>query len=181
MPRPAWPQEHSDALKRFIDDGCSFSIAVKKINACFNTSYSRNAAIGRASRMGLCQAAFVRRRATDTIRTRRPPPPPRPAPKPVLPARPKQDEIEIRCAEVEPRHVALIDLAPGQCRYPYGDNIMTFCGHVAYPASSYCEAHLLLCTRPKNGNTGGERHDQSIRLRKRLPSPIALANAWEDA
>jgi GcrA cell cycle regulator len=39
----------------------------------------------------------------------------------------------------EPLHLALADLRPGMCRWPYGDGPFTFCG---LPATrSYCLAH----------------------------------------
>lgn len=68
--------------------------------------------------------------------------------------RPKQEQIEIRCAEIEPRHVSLAELESGDCRYAYGDNPFTFCGHAkmrdpinANKDLSYCPAHYDLCRR----------------------------------
>jgi len=48
-----WAPEHSDALRENLARGLSFSVSVKAINLKFSTAYSRNAAIGRAKRMGL--------------------------------------------------------------------------------------------------------------------------------
>jgi len=48
-----WQAEHSEALTGFIKDGFSYAQAAAKLNALFNTVYSRNAAIGRAQRMKL--------------------------------------------------------------------------------------------------------------------------------
>ena len=48
-----WAPEHSDALREYLAKGMSFSEVAKAINAKFETAYSRNAAIGRARRMGL--------------------------------------------------------------------------------------------------------------------------------
>ena len=48
-----WAPEHSDALREYLGRGMSFSEIAKAINAKFKTAYSRNAAIGRARRMGL--------------------------------------------------------------------------------------------------------------------------------
>ena len=40
---------------------------------------------------------------------------------------------KLRCVEIEPRHLSLIDLEHGDCRYPYGGDeegeAITFCGH----------------------------------------------------
>jgi len=48
-----WAPEHSDALREHLAKGMSFSEIAKAINSRFNTTYSRNAALGRARRMGL--------------------------------------------------------------------------------------------------------------------------------
>ena len=48
-----WAVEHSDALRDYVAKGISFSEIAAAINAQFGTDYTRNAAIGRARRMGL--------------------------------------------------------------------------------------------------------------------------------
>src|ERR1700687_3594047 len=48
-----WASEHSDALREYLVKGMSYSEIAEAINAKFKTAYSRNAAIGRARRMGL--------------------------------------------------------------------------------------------------------------------------------
>jgi GcrA cell cycle regulator len=48
-----WAPEHSDALREYLAKGMSYSEIADAINAKFKTAYSRNAAIGRAKRMGL--------------------------------------------------------------------------------------------------------------------------------
>ena len=48
-----WASEHSDALREYLAKGMSYSEIAQAINARFKTAYSRSAAIGRASRMGL--------------------------------------------------------------------------------------------------------------------------------
>ncbi len=52
-----WPSEHSDALRQLFASGLSYSLIAEAINARFSTTYSRNAAIGRAKRMGLAGPA----------------------------------------------------------------------------------------------------------------------------
>lgn len=61
--------------------------------------------------------------------------------------RPKIDAatIQLRCFEIVPRGLSLIDLEPGDCRYPYGDETITFCAHPAMVGSSYCVPHRHLC------------------------------------
>jgi GcrA cell cycle regulator len=158
-----WAPEHSDALREYLGHGMSHSEAAQAINAKFNTAYSRNAVIGRAKRMGLAGAD-------------RPDKWPKPPPTARQPSLHKQRErhaaafmrampvfgpvetAELRCVEIVPRHVSLLDLEPGDCRYPYGGDeegeAITFCGHPRRPGSSYCTAHFDLTRGP---GTASER------------------------
>jgi len=85
-------------------------------------------------------------------------------------ARPRQDEsallkplrcrpvvsrlegVQLRCVEVAPRHLELIELEAGDCRYPYGGEeegeAITFCGHPRRKGSSYCTPHFHLARNP---------------------------------
>jgi len=54
-------------------------------------------------------------------------------------------EIKLRCVKIVPRNVTLMDLEPGDCRYPYGDDVITFCGHPKQDGSQYCTPHHHLC------------------------------------
>ena len=49
----SWQAAHSQALREYLAKGMSYSEIADAINAKFGTAYSRNAAIGRARRMGL--------------------------------------------------------------------------------------------------------------------------------
>ena len=48
-----WPPEHSAALRDLRARGMSYADITRTINARFKTSYSRNATLGRAQRLGL--------------------------------------------------------------------------------------------------------------------------------
>src|SRR4051794_1177426 len=48
-----WTAEHSQALREHLARGLSYSRSVAAINAEFKTDYTRNAALGRAKRMGI--------------------------------------------------------------------------------------------------------------------------------
>jgi hypothetical protein len=48
-----WAPDHDEALKRLIGENCSYTVAAAQINTDFGTVYTRNAAIGRAHRIGL--------------------------------------------------------------------------------------------------------------------------------
>jgi hypothetical protein len=72
--------------------------------------------------------------------------------------------LNLRCVEIDPFNVVLLDLQPHHCRYPYGEGSdITFCGHgplyqqIIYfdkrgkpvtKTSSYCKAHHFLCVGP---------------------------------
>ncbi len=150
-----WLPEHDNALRRLLEARLSFTQAAAAINAEFGTGYSRNACIGRSNRIGLkslCPKFGGERRprsrkgeataAGIVERTQR---------RKAAPA-PQQFVCEpatgLSVADVVPLHVSLIDLQPGQCRWPYGDGPFTFCGCEQFDGSSYCEPHSALSTRP---------------------------------
>jgi GcrA cell cycle regulator len=176
-----WAPEHSDALREYLARGMSYSEIADAINAKFRTGYSRNAAIGRAKRMGLAgpdrpdgpdrpkdlpghwprlppkaKAPRLRklreRCAAESIR-----------PMPVLE---RAETVKLRCVEIVPRHLILIDLEPGDCRYPYGGDddgeAITFCGHPRRIGSSYCAPHFHLTRGP---GTASERAAGTVLLR----------------
>jgi GcrA cell cycle regulator len=157
-----WTPPQDAALKSYLDAGkLSFSGIAVAINAEFKTVYSRNATIGRASRLGLTSAKqkpdrpATPRPYTWKTRIDRNPDwkaPPRPD-RVRAPARPAVEAMRLRCVEIIPRHLSVIDLEHGDCRYPYGgdaiDEPITFCGHPTVGASPYgmCMPHKTLCER----------------------------------
>jgi hypothetical protein len=44
--------------------------------------------------------------------------------------------------------VALTDLGPRQCRWPYGEGPFLFCGCPTAPRAAYCEAHRRIASAP---------------------------------
>jgi GcrA cell cycle regulator len=56
--------------------------------------------------------------------------------------------VQLRCVAVAPRHLELIEIERGDCRYPYGGDKdgeeIAFCGHPRQPGSSYCAPHAGL-------------------------------------
>lgn len=169
MERLSWTPAHCDALRRHLAARLTFSKAVKAINRKFGTSYTRSAAIGRARRMGLVgldrslQPFEDKASRFEKIAIARPA---EPASAPLLWPRPPlktQRPPKLRCAEVEPRHLPLIELGRGDCRYPYGGDgeseAITFCGLPGHPGSSYCRPHFLLSRNPlaeTEEQTGGD-------------------------
>ncbi len=158
MEQTNWPPEHSDALRKHLVQRLPFSKIVEAINLKFGTAYTRNAAIGRARRMGLGGLdrpqplprakpprleRIIKSRSVESgsaaVRW----------PAPILKA---QELPKLRCAAVEPRRLSLIELERGDCRYPYGGDeegeAVTFCGHPRQPGSSYCTPHFHLSRNP---------------------------------
>ena len=169
-----WPPEHSQALRECHAKGMSYSEIAKVLNARFGAFYTRNAALGRAKRMGLVDLAqkgapkprlkkILRDRASRTkspearcVETK--PSAPGPAMVKLLefgsrrPAYEPDERVVLRCAEVSPRHLSLVDLERKDCRYPYGGDEegepVTFCGHPRRKGSSYCTPHFHLTRDP---------------------------------
>ena len=158
----SWKAKHTKALREYLAEGLSFSEIAAAINARFsNTAFSRNAVIGRAKRLGL--AAAARPGASLRIFPKRPPkarksrlsqPRERHIPDfmPRIPAFEPTEMPKLRCIEIAPRHLALVDLEPGDCRYPYGGDeegeAITFCGHPQQEGFSYCTPHFQLTRNP---------------------------------
>jgi GcrA cell cycle regulator len=157
MQSTSWTPEHSSALREHLAKGMSYSEAAEAINAKFNTAYTRHAAIGRARRLGLLAAA----RPGDSSRL---------APKAhpsssgkmreryasmsgwIMPVFEREETAKLRCVETDPRHLTLLELEPGDCRYPYGGDeegeAITFCGQPCREGSSYCAPHFHLSRGP---------------------------------
>ncbi len=173
--RTSWAAEHCDALREYLAKGMSYSEIVDAINAKFGTAYSRNAAIGRARRMGL--SSPDRPDGPLDHWPMRPPkakPPrlhqPRERHAPEFmrstPVFERAEAPKLRCVEIVPRHLSLVDLEPGDCRYPYGGDeegeAITFCGHPRRESSSYCAPHFHLTRGP---GTSSERAAGNVLLR----------------
>ena len=152
-----WTLEQSEALKDFVLSGLSYAKSAAAINDQFGTAYSRNAAIGRANRIGLA----VPVKAKQPPRKRKPQPyKPRDKSRQKYSSVAKRfyevlDNVEIeqlRCVEITPLNVSLVDLEPGDCRYPTSDAPFLFCGHPKQDGSSFCTPHHHLCWVPPRSN-----------------------------
>jgi GcrA cell cycle regulator len=168
-----WAPEHSGALRDCLSRGMSYGQAAKAINASFGTEFTRNAAVGRAKRLGLNTATV--RKVTSRPKTRSarwgesPPKPPAKVARPAssaLPAPEPAKPVKLRCVGIKPRLLAFADLEPGDCRYPYGGEeegeAYAFCGHPRIPHSSYCRPHHALTHGP---GTASERMAVPVALR----------------
>ena len=164
------------ALCEFLARGMSFSAIAKAINDKFGTSYTRNAAIGRSKRMGLSGPNPAEKRLervlkaeidgseaiqeTEAIQDGLGPGSAWAGPPPAA------EPVKLRCIGIRPRLVSLIELNPGDCRYPYGGDKdgepIVFCGHPRRDGSSYCTPHFRLTQGP---GTASERAAGRILLR----------------
>ena len=168
-----WAEQHSQALREYLGKGLTYSEAAKAINERFNTSYTRNAAIGRAKRMGPSGAGQPDRPAR--AKKPRPPNPERlfkkragllKASRPRVEVLARAAALNLRCVGVVPRHLSILELADGDCRYPYGGEAegepITFCGHPRREGSSYCVSHFHLT---RGAGTASERTAGRVLLR----------------
>jgi GcrA cell cycle regulator len=166
-----WAPAHSEALREFFVKGMSFSAIAGAINAKFNTSYTRNAVLGRATRMGLALTSQPQDRTkppsiTETSRILRIRERANTKPWRLPPVLEATETAPLRCVDVVSRDLSLMDLERGDCRYPYGGDAdgeaITFCGHRRRRGSSYCTAHFKLSRGP---GTASERAAVRILLK----------------
>jgi GcrA cell cycle regulator len=152
-----WTPAHCDALREYLAKGMSYSEIAEAINATFATAYSRNATISRARRMGLAGCdrpkawpglpSKAQQTSLHKLRERY-------ARQSgwIAPAFEREQNVKLRCVEIDPRHLSLSELERGHCRYPYGgdegSDAITFCGHPRRLGSSYCAPHFDLTRRP---------------------------------
>lgn len=156
-----WAPEHSEELQYLLARGASYSEAAATINAKFSTCYTRNAALGRAKRMGIPGVDRRQPTSSPALQMRADEIPERPPPavrasefhwsiRP--PVFERVTQARLRCVDVDPRHLALLELERDDCRYPYGGDeegeAITFCGHPRRDGSSYCAAHFRLTSDP---------------------------------
>lgn len=143
-----WTDEFSGRLVALVGDGFSFSQIASQMGV------TRNAAIGRAHRLGLNGKFYGRiysrktpeeieaaKRSKAARRNER-----RRAERMNI-VKPVVNLASLRCVEVEPLHKSLADLGRNDCRYPYGDGPYTFCGRAQQEGHSYCGPHMALSFR----------------------------------
>lgn len=136
--RMDWNFERIERLKDLCRGRFSASWIAKQLGGV-----SRNAVIGKMHRLGLVSRVpnKGRPKSAEERKKRRQvfvrPPAPVIQPEPV--------KIEPRVSP-EPLHLVLNELQPHHCRWPYGNENYTFCGHQR-GESSYCAYHQWLGLR----------------------------------
>lgn len=136
-----------DRLRELHTKNISFAEIANHLSDEFKMRITRNACIGKAERIGLPKRALTpsergrighkKRKPTQYVKQLRP----AGAGIMRMVPTPKAEPFEVRLAAVMPLHLSLLDLARGQCRYPFGEGPFVFCGCEAAPKSPYCEAH----------------------------------------
>ncbi len=157
-PRSAWTPEIDADMLHLAATGTSYSEAALVLNAKYGTAFTRNALIGRASRLGVFtprpkrtpEEREARRRASEARhnqKRRKERQALGAKPRRVTP-RPEREITVLRRAGIDPLHISLFDLTSKTCRWPYGEGPYTFCGHHPSEGSQYCAPHFHLSLRP---------------------------------
>lgn len=157
---PQWTVEQCDELRRLAEEGKSYRAIATEINRKFGTSYTRNASIGKAMRMGLAKPAAPsvpgnrkpRKRSLAEFGTERK------IKRKYESTRIQRangnsgamriiktfttDQTALRCVEIK-CEIPFADVTG--CRYTDGDGPFLFCNGKQRDNSSYCEPHFWLC------------------------------------
>jgi GcrA cell cycle regulator len=148
-----WTDEAVESLKRLATEGLSASVIAATLGA-----ESRNAVIGKASRIGITLHGGRGGRAKASGRSgaaaRRPPP--STAAQGRSPAPPLESEPRLAWtfagAEVgDMRRVRLADMRESACRWPLGDprsGDFAYCGLSPAKGRAYCAGHCRMAYRP---------------------------------
>jgi GcrA cell cycle regulator len=142
-----WTSERDDLLRELFGRGFSFSLIAQQLSR-FGHGFSRNAAIGRARRIGLPPRSkkqpMTQLPPSQGVRTTRS-------------ARAGSAQRQVRRTAVAAQApaaadtpmpflgLALIELEPHHCRYPQGNEFFKFCGQPRLRGSPYCPHHHGLC------------------------------------
>lgn len=168
-PLDKWPLPHSDMIKTMVESKeYSFKEITARINATFETTYSRSSIIGRCMRMGLRNNRpekndIERKPRLRIIRPERT----------VVPKvhRPKlrivtnggglrltqsvqTDMAPLRTVDVEPLNLTLLNLPESGCRYIAGNDFL-YCAHDRRENSSFCAPHHHLVWRKPDDRRRG--------------------------
>lgn len=195
-----WTQfPHLDAqLRQCCRDGLSSGRTARLLaNMPGGCRITRASVIGRAYRLGInfrSQTTRVQRRdsarqarsvaiANKAVREK--------AKARVMPPAPRvKDDEEFaaaisrvdrqRARELPPLRASLIDLEPGECKFPYDDDAHRFCGRPRVRGVAYCIAHAALCFKGPDEQAAEPRQvlDVSFRVEKATIAAIETAEEF---
>lgn len=148
-----WTEERDDALKACFAADMSYLDAALSLSDTLQTTITRSMVGSRATRLGLKtinppSSSVIKRKRVRKHRPQSKKTPPlaissRPAVQRLIPA----GVSTFRCVEITPLNLDLVELEKGQCRFPYGDSVFTFCGHPALDGRSYCGPHTAVTAK----------------------------------
>jgi GcrA cell cycle regulator len=146
-----WTEENVIILRELIKDGASATEAGIRLGC------SRNAAMGKACRLGLVFSSEVRGRPVTRGHAQ-----PKASKKQQKPKPEKVAIREIIAVEVapEPKYLRLVQLTDRTCKWPVGDPMeesFGFCGNEASFEVSYCPFHSRLAYQPRQSSQNAAR------------------------
>jgi GcrA cell cycle regulator len=146
-----WTAEHDAALKRMRTNNFSSAQIAVALNGEFGTRYSRNAAIGRAHRLGLTLTDPRPQQPAKVFKIRD-------ASKPrirYVTAKVKLQELDPEPfsdlpIDVCPNRVTLLSCEPSHCRWPAADDgsAEMVCGDTKVAGYSWCARHARVAFSP---------------------------------
>lgn len=132
----SWTDERVAEVSRMMSERMSASQIAAQMGV------TRNAVIGIAHRRKLAFARWHGQHnlpnAQNPKKERRPY-----VRKTAIPPPLKLVDVDLRQADVEPRHITLLELTEDDCKYPFGDGPFTFCALPIYDGC-YCAGHFML-------------------------------------
>jgi GcrA cell cycle regulator len=152
-PTEMWPDEiAARAVELYLDKNAgSYQVIAETLNTQFGTQFTRCAVIGKINRLGLSNRRPPADRPVRSREvTKRAPRERQRAERLARPPMESVETVKLRCVEITPLHLSLLELDHGLCKYPYGGDAegeaISFCGHPSIKSRPYCMPHLALCT-----------------------------------
>lgn len=162
-----WTDGHCDELRRLVGEGLSYAL-IAEVLGCG----TRNAAIGKAKRLGLCNASPritkprrpARARGYDGAIASRLSHSVRREPIAEVKEPAAMPQIDDHAIPIEQRVTSVLGLTDATCRWPVGEGTeMWFCGAVPVEGYSYCGPH---CRRAFAGAPDGARRRPFLPMRR---------------
>jgi|GEM_PF-3680981 len=174
-----WNDERVEQLKKLFDAGLSASQIAATLSApVLGLLISRNAVIGKCNRMGWTRP--IKARDSQHSAPRKPRVRTSVNVESIMKAKRQpafKAEPFIPSADtITPLHLDILHLKPDSCRWPYGEDKITFCGHPAKPDCSYCASHALKAFQKPEKKTQKQFHEQQ-RQSQRQYRAEAVMNA----
>jgi GcrA cell cycle regulator len=138
-----WTELATAAARKSHALGMTAAKTAAALKRAFGASVSRNAVIGKWFRMGLLGRAASRSRRPTSAEPKSPA---------ARRSRTKYAPYPDALLHPPARRKQLVDLGPGDCRWPVGDPKKAdffFCAAPQLTGRSYCRRHYLVATSPR--------------------------------